>query len=272
MKIEVGQKNHIMSPSIQSEQLNDLKTVETIAGEDEMILIPAGEFQMGSLDGAEGEKPVRSVYLDSYYIDTTPVTNAEFEEFVIATGYDTTAERNGEKPEMLWRTSATHGREDHPVVSISWYDATEYAKWVGKRLPTEAEWEKAARGGLTGKKFPWGNQEPSNLTNWGRTQTANISVPPTSSVRAFPPNSYGIYDMAGNVWEWCEDWFVENAYEILPGANPRGPIDGDFKARRGASWNIREGFRLRCANRGAMPPERYWTNIGFRCVRSIDTI
>jgi sulfatase modifying factor 1 len=244
----------------------------------DMILIPAGDFLMGSDYGSEVEKPVRRVFLHTYYLDATPVTNTQFATFVEATGYRTTAERlenlmrsqDGQiqAPGPTWRAFATPDRKDHPVVYISWHDADAYAKWVGKRLPTEAEWEKAARGGLIGKLFPWGNAAPEGRANWNRTQANPQAAPPTTPVASFAPNDYGLYDMAGNVWEWCADWYLDPYYAIGPSSDPAGPERGQYKVRRGASWNVREDFRLRCANRGAMLPDRAWPNLGFRCAMS----
>ncbi|HBB87263.1 MAG TPA: serine/threonine protein phosphatase [Blastocatellia bacterium] len=243
-----------------------------------MVLIRAGEFLMGSEEGSEVEKPIHRVYLDTYSIDSTPVTNAQFANFARATGYRTTAERlermvhlqegAAQTTATSWRTFATAEREDHPVIYVSWHDASAYAKWVGKRLPTEAEWEKAARGGLEGKRFPWGDSAPGEgLANWNGVQQSPVSAPPTTEVNKFAPNSYGLHDMAGNVWEWCADWYMDPYYVISEGSNPKGPDEGEYKVRRGASWNVREDFRLRCANRGAMLPDRSWPNMGFRCAR-----
>ncbi|HYX28484.1 MAG TPA: formylglycine-generating enzyme family protein [Pyrinomonadaceae bacterium] len=244
-----------------------------------MALIPAGEFMMGSETGGEVEKPAHRVYLDDYFIDQTPVTNAQFKKFVEATRYRTTAERLNQLVStqdgsiaaggVSWRRFYSDDRADHPVIFVSWFDADAYANWAGKRLPTEAEWEKAARGGLEGKLFPWGDDEPTaRQANWLKTQTEESSAPPTTPVRALEPNKYDVYDIVGNVWEWCADWYFDPYYVISPAANPQGPERGQYRVRRGAAWNIRESFRLRCANRGAMPPERYWPNIGFRCALS----
>lgn len=243
-----------------------------IAIVEDMVLIPAGSFLMGSESGSEFEKPVHGVYLDAYLIDATPVTNAQFEAFVKATGYCTTAEEReklepSEKPS--WRTFASSDRKEHPVVCVSWYDAVAFAKNVGKRLPTEAEWEKAARGSLENRLFPWGDEQPAEgRTNWNQVQNGQ-SAPPTSAVRTYAPNKFGIYDISGNTWEWCEDWYMNEYYASSPDKNPRGPGVGHFRVRRGASWNVREAFRLRCANRGAMPPDSFWPNIGFRCARDL---
>ena len=241
-----------------------------------MKLIPAGKFLIGSEGWGEFESPIHEVFIDDFLIDETSVTNLEFSKFVQETNYKTDAEikgsaigyENSEIKEILgltWKTYFTEERENHPVVLVSWNDASNFAKWAGKRLPTEAEWEKAARGGLEQKLYPWGDNEPLNSTcNWGK-QTINL--PLTTSVKTFAPNDFGLYDMAGNVWNWCADWFSENYYAEGNYNNPTGAASGDTKVRRGASFNIIQTFRLRCANRGAYDPNTFAINIGFRCVR-----
>lgn len=228
-----------------------------------MQLIPDGSFLMGSEGWGEFESPVRDVFLDPFQIDDAPVTNQDFSAFVRDTGYKTSAEIKGfargyqqgkmkEVPGLCWKSYATAERADHPVVLVSWHDAAGFAKWAGKRLPTEAEWEKAARGGLEQKLYPWGDNPPdAGRCNFGR-QT--VDTPPTTAVRSFAPNGYGLYDMSGNVWQWCSDWFCKES----------------IKVRRGASFNIMQTFRLRCANRGAFNPDDFAINIGFRCAKDVD--
>jgi formylglycine-generating enzyme len=242
----------------------------------EMKLIPVGTFLMGSEGWGEFEGPIHEVYVDDFLIDETSVTNLEFSKFVTQTNYTTDAEIKGsamgyENSEMKeisglhWKTYFTKERANHPVVLVSWNDANNFAKWAGKRLPTEAEWEKAARGGLVQKLYPWGDNEPSqNTCNWGK-QTEQF--PPTTAVKTFAPNDFGLYDMAGNVWNWCNDWFDENMYSMNLQHNPTGAENGITKVRRGASFNIIQPFRLRCANRGAYKQDTFALNIGFRCVK-----
>jgi len=230
------------------------------------VVIPAGIFAMGSDDGGGPEKSLHMVHLDAYMIDDFPVTNDQFRQFVSETRYQTTAEV--EHPQCSWKTFADGCRGDHPVVFVSWIDADAYAHWAGKRLPTEAEWEKAARG-LQGGVYPWGDSAPTDQCNWNQKFGPGKTVP-TTPAHQFPPNTYGIFDMAGNVWEWCSDWYSDDYYVVSPHENPQGPANGTYKVRRGASWNVRESFRLRCANRGALPKESAHANIGFRCARSID--
>ena len=242
-----------------------------------MLLIPRGSFQMGSADAGEFEGPPHEVFLDDFQMDAVPVTNGQFSRFVRETGYRTTAEeagrawgyKNGEfglVPGLTWQAYATPDRELHPVVQVSWHDASAYCEWADKRLPTEAEWEKAAQGGAGGRLYPWGETAPNGTqSNFARGAT---EVPPTTQVAQFAANGFGLYDMVGNVWQWCADWFSETYYATGPGVNPPGPDAGATRVRRGGSWNVIQPFRLRCANRGAAPPATSTPNLGFRCVRS----
>ena len=243
-----------------------------------MKFIPAGSFLMGAEgeDVGEFEGPIREVYVDSFYIDKTSVTNAQFSEFVEATNYRTTAEIKGsamgylngvfqEINGLCWKSYATKERLHHPVVLISWFDADAFAKWAGKRLPSEAEWEKAARGGLVQKLFPWGDEEATPAyCHFGQTTS---ELPATSDVESYPPNAYGLYDMCGNVWNWCQDYF--GTYNLTDNYNPKGTENGITRVRRGASFNIIQTFRLRTSNRGAYRPEDYAINIGFRCAKNV---
>src|SRR5262245_56572585 len=263
-----------------------------------MLWIPGGEFTMGTDSnlGWADEKPAHRVRVDGFWMDETDVTNAQFRQFVEATGYVTTAEKPLDAEEILrqlppdtppppkenllpgslvfmpttgpvrcvgpdchrqwwqwtpgacWKhpegpKSSIEGKDDHPVVHVSWFDAQAYAKWAGKRLPTEAEWEFAARGGLDNKPYVWGDDRPTD-TNlranlWQGTfpcdNTAADKYERTSPVRAFPPNGYGLYDMAGNVWQWCADWYQADLYRRRAGqgviVNPTGP-EASFDPRQ----------------------------------------
>jgi formylglycine-generating enzyme required for sulfatase activity len=205
----------------------------------EMILIPAGEFLMGTSDEQikellrqfpswkrewfANERPQHRVYLDDFYIDKYPVTNAQFEQFVKATGY---------KAEGDWRRYYTKGKEKHPVVCVSWNAASAYCKWAGKRLPTEAEWEKAARG-ADGRIWPWGNawdKSKCNSSDGGSGTTTPVGSYPTGA------SPYGVMDMAGNVLEWCADLYDEKYYTSAPDRNPQGPSSGTYRVLRGGSW------------------------------------
>ena len=244
----------------------------------EMVLIPAGRFQMGAEGWGEFERPVHTVELASFWLDITPVTNRDFIQFAQETGYITSAEHAGkawgykhgqiaEIDHLCWRSYAKEDRLDHPVILVSWHDAQAFAQWAGKRLPTEAEWEYAARGGHPNALYPWGNTAPEHSQcQFGQT---TIDAPPTAPARHFSPNAYGLYHMAGNVWNWCLDWFGETYYSESPLTNPPGPARGVTKVRRGGSFNIIQPFRLRCANRGAYLPHQHAINIGFRCAKSL---
>jgi formylglycine-generating enzyme required for sulfatase activity len=239
-----------------------------------MVLIPAGEFQMGSSDGDGDESPVHTVYLDAFYIDMYEVTNQQYARFLNQYGRNSNGSGKGlvrigdgccrmEKMGNIYRPKS--GYEDHPVVYVSWYGAVEYAHFYGKRLPTAAEWEKAARGGLVGKRYPWGNSISHDHANY-HGNSSKDEWKGTSPVGSFPPNGYGLYDMAGNVGEWCEDWYDKDYYSASPRANPAGPSSGYYRVLRGGSWLCNKNG-LRIANRGICPPTStsscHW---GFRCV------
>lgn len=225
-----------------------------------MVLIPAGEFQMGSNDGRDSEKPVHTVYLDAFYMDVYEVTNAQYRKFTNATGH------KAPKLKYYWNDSRINS-PDQPVVGVSWHDAKAYCDWAGKRLPTEAEWEKAARGGLVGKKYPWGDNITHDDANYDDTYTDGedrweYSAP----VGSFAPNGYGLYDMAGNVREWCADWF--DYYSSSPGRNPTGPSSRTRRVLRGGSWVNQTDF-LRVAYRFLYTPTGTEAGIGFRCVADV---
>lgn len=233
-----------------------------IVGKDgaSMVLIPAGEFQMGSDLGESDEKPVRVVYLDAFYMDVYEVTNAQYKKFMDATGHR--VPRNWNEP--------SYSAPDQPVVGISWYDAKAYCEWAGKRLPTEAEWEKAARGGLAGKKYPWGDSVTHDDANYKGTGGRDIWVY-TSPVGSFAPNGYGLYDMAGNVWEWCADWYSANYYANSTGRNPTGPDSGSTPVLRGGGWDrFHSPEFLRVARRNyRLMPTLTPIYIGCRCAEDV---
>lgn len=190
--------------------------VGTVAPEG-MVLIPAGEFLMGSddVDASGNEGPVHTVYVDAFYIDKYEVTNAQYKQFIDANPQwqkdriDRTL-HDGTYLALWNGNDYPPKRASHPVVYVSWYAAIAYAEWAGKRLPTEAEWEKAARGGLTGKKYPWGDDLDSSKANY------NHNAKDITPVGSYPPNGYGLYDMAGNVWEWCLDAYSDDFYARSP--------------------------------------------------------
>ena len=218
-----------------------------------MVLIPAGEFQMGSSYGPDREKPVHTVYLDVFYMDKYEVTNAQYKKFVDATGHPTPG---------FWDDSR-YNAPDQPVVGVSWHDAKAYAEWAGKRLPTEAEWEKAARGGLTGMKYSWGNRVTHDDANYAGIGSKDWWEC-TSPVGSFAPNDYGIYDMAGNALEWCADWSSKHYYSSSPRRDPGGPSSGTHRVLRGGSWLSTAGY-LRCASRFSFNPMGPFNSFGFRC-------
>ncbi len=221
-----------------------------------MVSIPAGPFIMGSDSGDPDETPQHEVDLPAFEIDLYEVTNAQFAAFVEATGYQTDAEKAGEAG---WRAYYTEGKENHPVVKVSWNDAVAYCQWGGKRLPTEAEWEKAARG-TDGRVFPWGNEwDPA------KANVKESGFRGTTPVGGFPDgvSPYGVYDMAGNVWEWTADW-----YQPYPGSSDTGnPYFGEkFRVTRGGGW-FEEAAQVRTSNRNATSPSAANDDLGFRCAR-----
>lgn len=254
---------------------------KTIIGQDsaEMALIPAGEFQMGSNDGGSSEKPVHTVYVDAFYMDKYEVTNAQYKKFVDANPEwrkDRIADRFHDSDYLKYwnRNNYPSGKADHPVVYVSWYAAMAYSQWAGKRLPTEAEWEKAARGGLAGKKYPWGDTINASKANYDR------NVNDTTPVGQYAPNGYGLHDMAGNVWEWCLDRYNQDFYEGSPRRNPifGGSIQSItdnytnnkyHRVLRGGSWYY-NAANVRCARRGSDTPSYTYDGNGFRCARAVE--
>src|SRR5262249_4321691 len=231
-----------------------------------MLLIEGGNLKMGGAEGYVIEQPVHDVRIDSFYLDETEVTNAQFAQFVEVTSYVTDAEKADS--EVDWKTYVSPERLNHPVVCISWNDANAYAKWAGKRLPTEAEWEYAARGGSLGLRYPWGGDSPEELCNFGRFGSeTGIADFPTKSVESYEPNGYGIYDMSGNVWEWCSDWYDPIYYRNSPQKDPQGPPSGKTRVLRGGSWYSNLNT-IRVAARNSDIPEGYQYDYGFRCAKS----
>jgi formylglycine-generating enzyme len=287
-----------------------------------MVRIPAGGFWMGSEDRdtfpGDGEGPVREVHVSDFLIDAKAVTNAQFATFVKATGWVTDAERFGwsyvfagfvtgpavaaviegrvpQAPWWLgvagatWRAPEGPGsdigaRSNHPVVHVSWHDAAAYAHWAGKRLPSEAEWEKAARGGLERATYPWGDEflprGQHRCNTWQgqfpRHNTVADGFAGTAPVTAFRPNQYGLYNMSGNVWEWCTDWFAAGWHaEPRPETrhDPTGPVDGATKVIRGGSYLCHESYcnRYRVAARTSTTPDSTTGHTGFRCAATPPT-
>lgn len=240
-----------------------------------MRLIPAGEFEMGDHfgEGQSDERPVHTVYLDAFYMDETEVTNAMYRTFVEATGYSNIP-FHWNKAGDLGRLSKPH----FPVIYVTWYDAMAYAQWAGKRLPTEAEWEYAARGGRVGGRYPWGNEASHAQANYSGKVQPDIWYWP-APVKRFPQNDYGLYDMAGNVWEWCMDEYDRDFYTTSPRNNPVAggliPLtNNDFRTLpshrvwRGGAWDGGP-TSITVSNRSKSAPNSRFLKTGFRCVLPI---
>ncbi len=299
----------------ESNTLSERRRRVTSGSIEDMVQVESGRFLMGteSEEGfpLDGEGPVREVTLDSFYIERYPVTNRRFREFVTETGYQTEAERfrwsfvfhnqlpAGRYGELVddtvaghewWRkvdgTDWTHPegpdssidtRLDHPVTHVSWNDAAAYAAWAGKRLPAEAEWERAARGGLEQRTYAWGDE----LTPGGKhlcniwqgefpsRDTGEDGYRGPCPVEAFPANGFGLYSMTGNVWEWCGDWFHPGYHVMATRRNPIGPPRGTSRVMRGGSFLCHHSYcnRYRVAARTSNTPDSSTGNLGFRCVR-----
>jgi formylglycine-generating enzyme required for sulfatase activity len=281
-----------------------------------MVRIPGGSFLMGTEQAsfpADGEGPVREIAVDEFFMDTEPVRNWQFQEFVSATSYRTEAEtfgwsfvfqghippeRFGELVDQTvrgiswwckvnradWRhpegpDSSIRARDDYPVVHVSWNDAAAWCAWARKRLPTEAEWEYAARGGLEQKLYPWGDEltpDGRHLCNIWQGEfpdrdTGEDGFTAPAPATAFPPNGYGLYGVAGNTWEWCTDWFDPSWRLTASGFNPQGPPQGSGKVIKGGSYLCHRSYcnRYRVAARTSNTPDSTTTNIGFRCVSDV---
>ena len=244
---------------------------------DGMVLIPAGEFEMGSHTGKNSERPVHTVYLDAFYMDIYEVTNAQYKAFVDA---NPQWQKDNIAPEYhdgvylrLWDgNNYPKGEADHPVIYVSWYAAMAYAQWADKRLPTEAEWEKAARGGLTGKAYPHGDTIDPTQANYARHFSAPIAV------GQYPPNGYGLYDMVGNISEWCLDEYDPDFYATSQRKNPfsKGTrqatinnfknVDKKDRVLRGGCWSD-NGLFLQVSQRDWGPQNYTSVFRGFRCVK-----
>ena len=222
-----------------------------------MGLVPAGEFTMGSAL-KEDEKPVHRVYLNAFYIDKYLVTVGQYAKYLETTGMEAPPE---------WDTMNQAQHQKRPVVNVNWSDAATYCKWAGKRLPTEAEWEKAARG-TDGRLYPWGNEAPTRLhANFGKKKWANHMALVPVGMFELGKSPYGIYDMAGNAWEWINDWYDHDYYKRSPTKNPQGPTTGKSKVVRGGNWLYVQEF-LRSSFRYNAEPSRQHLGYGFRCAKT----
>jgi sulfatase modifying factor 1 len=254
----------------------------------DLARIPAGEFLMGASDNEEDERPVHRVYVSEFHLGRFAVTNDEYSRFVRAVDYpppsvDTLPAIAGGGRDATFKTLAAPyiwtgsepppGRGGHPVVLIKYEDAVAYCAWLSTaldrhvRLPTEAEWEKAARGGVDGQRYPWGNDIDPACANF----LIDPSAKPLRGTRVtgtYPANGYGLCDMSGNVWEWVSDWYGADYYAGSEARDPRGPSGGAMRIVRGGSWVNDDVGLLRCAYRHQVPPDTYAYSVGFRIVCS----
>ena len=224
----------------------------------ELVLVPGGEFLMGS-DSEGDHSPVHKVYVDSFYMDKHEVTNAQYLKFCKETGH--------RLPEFWGMDGFRCGPDypNYPVVGVSWHDTVEYAAWCDKRLPTEAEWEYAARGGLVGMSYPSG--ETLHLSDGNYTESGKAGP---VAVGSYPANGFGLYDMQGNVVEWVWDFYDPDYYSSSPSANPRGPESGKFRVIRGGGWHSGP-YCNRVYLRNALPPSWVDFNVGFRCAKDFES-
>ncbi|SLM46307.1 conserved protein of unknown function [Nitrospira japonica] len=232
---------------------------EEPVGED-MVAIPSGPFLRGTTDGGFDEQPQRTIALSAFKIDRHEVTNYQYRQFVTATGH-----RKAGPPSRYAKSVGKMRGINQPVVYVSWDDAVEYCRWKGKRLPTEAEWEKAMRGG-DGRLWPWGNLEQPNGANWGRV---NDGHEVSARVGSFPADKspYGVMDGAGNVMEWVDDWYAETYYRDSPEQDPPSPEYGTYRVMRGGAYTT-TGHDVRITSRSKIVPDFRDETIGFRCAIS----
>ena len=231
-----------------------------------MVFVPGGEFLRGRShalpdDGLKwfptllkDDRPVRRISVDHFYLDRREVTNRDFAAFVEATG--------GASPYYWPGGELPPDKVDHPVVNVNWGDAASYCRWAGKRLPTEAEWERACRGPAEGAVYPWGDRDPT------KEDVRFDVITGPGQVCHFPESYFGLCDIAGNVWEWCADWYERNYYERAPDRNPQGPESGLYRVLRGGSWADLPKY-LTCAYRSFARAAERSPNVGFRCAKSL---
>jgi formylglycine-generating enzyme len=250
-----------------------------------MALIPAGEFRMGREDAEEDERPVHTVHVDDFLIGVQPVTNADYAEFVRDTGhrapsiYEIPVVAGGTERQRVFRQTAAPyqwvaaepppDRLAHPVTLVRYDDAAAYCSWLAAvtgrafRLPTEAEWEKAARGGAESKRYPWGDELDPHQANFLKDADARATSG-TTACQTYPPNDFGLFDMIGNVWEWVQDWYSAGYYSASIARNPSGPPRAQLRVLRGGGWLAADARMLTCSYRHKVPPDTYSYAIGFR--------
>jgi len=245
----------------------EIKEVEPLLTE--MVIIPGGEYSRGSNNGSRDEKPMHKIRIKSFALDIHPVTNEQFVRFLESMGGEKDSNNNdiirlrsSRIKRSAGKTTIESGYAKHPVVGVTWYGADAYAKWIGKRLPTEAEWEIAAQGGLESSEYPTG-------INIDHTQ-GNFFNSDTTSVMSYPPNGYGLYDVVGNVYEWCEDWYAYNYYDTSHQEpdNPKGPNQGVYRVLRGGCWKSLKDD-MRCSHRHRNNPGAVNGTYGFRCAADV---
>jgi iron(II)-dependent oxidoreductase len=282
-----------------------LFTMMALQADSGMSLIPAGDFWMGrthfflfdelnwTLRPRLDDRPVHLLTMDAFYMDKHEVTNADYQKFTTAT-----------KHQVPWhwpQGKVAQEQAEKPIYNVSWYDADAYCKWAGKRLPTEAEWERAARGGLDRKLYSWGDEAiaggayvapkaPAKPEPNAKTEPANAAPKPAAApakapkfgqwqvptgpakVGSYPANGYGLFDMTGNVWEWVSDWYAADYYLLTPDKNPQGPDGGKYKVARGGGWDSREDMPYRSIlgvhYRNYADPTNTSNVLGFRCAKS----
>jgi len=239
--------------------LNGQNTQDTPIPPEGMAFIPGGTCMIGSDEAQSIASPKHPVILSSFFMDTHEVSNKEYYDFCMETGY--------RLPEFWGMESYKSGLDypDHPVVGVSQFDASEYAGWAGKRLPTEAEWEHAARGGLEDISYYFGEKADHSMAWYNDPEAEKGPI----KCGSYPPNAYGLYDMSGNAWERVSDWFSESYYKESPEKDPRGPAGGSFKVFRGGGWHSGPGC-ITVHRRNALP--QHWLDMagGFRCVKDLD--
>lgn len=231
-----------------------MPSTRSLADEPQLVSIPAGWFSMGSDSGQDNERPVHRVWVAEFQLAACAVTNAEYARFVNATG----------NPRAPFCDKPDFNDPRQPVVAVSWFEAVQYCEWLSLdtgasyRLPTEAEWERAARGGVENQLYPWGDTPPQSLPDYEKRWQKG-----PEPVARYGPNQFGLYDICENVHEWCSDWYQAGYYAASPERNPAGPEHGERRASRGGSWR-HHVKASRCAARSSIPPEFHYADYGFR--------